>query len=284
MKEYKQLPEEFAKKTLQVVGDVPFFTSPEGECAKCGTLMSWVRLSNCTLTCCWRNSHGSVSICDSPQSSHDTSKSLVVSMQEAYDKLMQPLTKWISITGGEPSVQTDVFKLADYIEEADKRVKIETNGTIFLPCNASMIVCSPKLQSSEEGLKLLADEDYLQGDMNNFLKFDSIKSRAEFYKKALIRHQQGRYKPDVLKQMLDFYQERIQFKFVINCGQDLQEVNDNYVNKFNIPFDQVWLMPQAICAAHLDEKAEWVIEMCKQFGYNYSDRIHIRIWGDKVGV
>ena len=42
-------------------------------------------------------------------------------------------------------------------------------------------------------------------------------------------------------------------------------------------------MPQARKKDALIAKQEELIEVCKENGYNYSDRLHVRIYGDKKG-
>ena len=61
-------------------------------------------------------------------------------------------------------------------------------------------------------------------------------------------------------------------------------MQDDYINVLNIPNDNVYLMPQGICEEHLKAKAQFVVDLAKKYGYNYSDRLHIRIYGNKIGV
>ena len=43
-------------------------------------------------------------------------------------------------------------------------------------------------------------------------------------------------------------------------------------------------MPQGTKAESLKEKQIWLVEICKEYGFNYTDRLHIHMYGDKRGV
>jgi hypothetical protein len=46
----------------------------------------------------------------------------------------------------------------------------------------------------------------------------------------------------------------------------------------------VWLMPEGIVSEQLNERRVWLMELCEQEGYNFSDRLHILAYGDIRGV
>ena len=46
----------------------------------------------------------------------------------------------------------------------------------------------------------------------------------------------------------------------------------------------VLLMPEGTTREVLSERARWLVEVCKDFGYRYCPRLHIDIWGNKRGV
>jgi hypothetical protein len=48
--------------------------------------------------------------------------------------------------------------------------------------------------------------------------------------------------------------------------------------------EDVYLMPEGITEDDLRKKRLGVIEVCKEFKYNYTDRIHILVWGNKRGA
>lgn len=73
------------------------------------------------------------------------------------------------------------------------------------------------------------------------------------------------------------------FKFVIAEKNDLGEVLE-LLEKYAITPEKVWLMPEGASAAILAKRRKWLVEICKTYGFRYSDRLHVQIWGRKKGV
>ncbi|EAH6260588.1 7-carboxy-7-deazaguanine synthase QueE, partial [Campylobacter upsaliensis] len=48
--------------------------------------------------------------------------------------------------------------------------------------------------------------------------------------------------------------------------------------------NEVYCMPLGENEARLKKNALALVNFCLKNGYNYSDRTHIRLWGDKEGV
>ena len=279
----KQIPAEIANQKIILCKEEPFFLSPEGEGAMAGRLFSWMRVSACNLSCAWANSDGTVTLCDTPYTSHKPSTH-AVTVQQAFDTLTQYETKFISISGGEPFLSKSTLALVDILAEAGFQVKIETNGTIFHETKATLVSMSPKLSSSSSGLVRMSQPSYDKQDTNNFLKTENFERQSRVYSRLLERHESQRYNLPVMKKFLDFYGDRLIFKFVANDESDIQEILEKYVMPLNIKHDQVWLMPQGISSDQINEKSQWVIDQCKKYQWNYSDRIHIRVYGNKSGV
>src|SRR5690606_24288026 len=124
--------QELASKKIILVKEDPFFISPQGEGKYMGRLSAWMRTSTCNLRCAWDNGDGTVTLCDTAYSSHKPSRN-VITVQQAYDYLVNNNCPHVVITGGEPTNQLTVQSLVDYLEDAGKRVTIETNGTNFFP-------------------------------------------------------------------------------------------------------------------------------------------------------
>jgi len=284
---FSKLPEDLAKQKVILVHEDPFFESPQGEGSRTGRLSTWVRTSSCNLSSSWLNPNGQVTLCDTAYSSHKIERN-IKSIRQIFDKISSSNAPDCVVTGGEPTSQKPLMELIDYIEVSGKRVTVETNGTQFFESKATLISLSPKLHTSSLGLVKWGSGD-IQPDTDNFLDKlyrgvdrDKLKS---VYQQLATKHEANRYKPESFKKFMEYYgPERYQFKFVINSEQDLEEVIENYVVPLEIPNQNVWLMPQGCLAEQIQDKAEWVIEKCKQHGFNYSDRLHIRIWGNKTGV
>ena len=47
---------------------------------------------------------------------------------------------------------------------------------------------------------------------------------------------------------------------------------------------EVYCMPRGTDRRELESGAQFCVDFCLKNGYNYSDRLHIRIWGEKDGV
>jgi 7-carboxy-7-deazaguanine synthase len=71
------------------------------------------------------------------------------------------------------------------------------------------------------------------------------------------------------------------FKFVISSEQDLISMDDEYGF---LPNEQVMLMPAGDTIESLSKTRPMVVELCKKFGFRFSDRMHISIWDKKTGV
>jgi len=293
-----QLPEEIKNKKVILCKEDPFFLSPQGEGIFMGRLSAWVRTSSCNLRCSWLNPNGEVTLCDTAYTSHKPERNMTT-LQEIYDSIMNNKAPHVVITGGEPTIQKPLMNLIKYIEESGKRVTVETNGTNFVETDATLISMSPKLISSSSGLLHWSNSENIQQDTDNFLwklHFPEAKKRsdltneqlenlANIYKKNYEFHQKNRYNLESMKSIMEYYgPSRYQFKFVVNNEEDIKEIWDDYIHPLNIPIDNVWLMPQGISAKQLNSRAEWVVDKCKLYGFNYSDRIHIRIWGNRTGV
>ncbi len=73
------------------------------------------------------------------------------------------------------------------------------------------------------------------------------------------------------------------FKFVITRPQDIEEVEALRANH-GIPHERILLMPEGRTSAVLDLTAPALAEVCRDHGFRFCDRLHIRLWGDKRGV
>jgi len=281
-----RLPDNLACQTLLLVTEDPFFMAPQGEGKYMGQLSSWVRCTTCNLRCAWANPDDTVTLCDTAYSSHVPSYRRETA-QTVYDRLAAGPPAHVVITGGEPTRQPSLLQLIDPLEAAGKRVTVETNGTRFFDSAATLISLSPKTRSSGSGLERLSDPAADGSDTDGFLSSQILSGseRASRFAQQRDAHHQDRYRPEVLQQFLDSYgPQHVQFKFVAHREEDLIEIMDDYVTPLRIPPECVYLMPQGTTHAQLQERAAWVIEQCVTHGFNYSDRIHIRIYGNRPGV
>ena len=144
--------------------------------------------------------------------------------------------------------QKELTELTKILNQNEFFIEVETNCTLVptpeFDKNINQYNVSPKLSNSNNTLRL-------------------------------------REKPDAFK----FFSESVKstFKFVIETPEDLEEVNE-LVDKYKIESSKVYLMPQGTTGNQLNKKQIWLVEICKDLGYNYTDRLHIHIYGDKKGV
>jgi len=73
------------------------------------------------------------------------------------------------------------------------------------------------------------------------------------------------------------------FKFVLIEERDLNEILE-IVNRFDIPKEKVYLMPEGTDIEKLRERVKWLVDVCKQCKFNFSPRLQVDIWGNQRGV
>ena len=70
---------------------------------------------------------------------------------------------------------------------------------------------------------------------------------------------------------------------MVETEQDLVEIQQ-LQQEIKIPASVIVLMPQGISRDQIQDKQNWMVEICKQHGYRYSPRLQVDIWGDKRGT
>ncbi len=157
----------------------------------------------------------------------------------------------VILTGGEPLMQQRglvTLMVALRAQSADYRFETETNGTLLPSADFDVTIdqynVSPKLENSANSRKLR--------ERPMALRFFARSAKANF-------------------------------KFVIAAPADLAEVLD-LQERYQIAAEKIWLMPEGTHAMALAERRLWLVEVCKQYNFRYSDRLHVQIWGSKKGV
>jgi 7-carboxy-7-deazaguanine synthase len=221
------------------------FYSIQGEGILAGVPSVFVRTTGCNLRCTW---------CDTPYTSWKPEGYSVM-----WGQLLSEIRKhWcghVVITGGEPMILSDLPELSQKIKDIDQHITIETAGTVYQKVVCDLMSISPKLSNStpherEEG-------------------------------KFAAHHEELRYQPEVLKQLISEYD--YQLKFVISSVDDVREARD-IVREIGANREKVLLMPEGTSREVLSDRAKWLVDVCKDFGYRYCPRLHIDIWGNKRGV
>ena len=73
------------------------------------------------------------------------------------------------------------------------------------------------------------------------------------------------------------------WKFVVVGTGDVAEVL-RLAERFGIPREKILLMPEGVRREEILERSPWVWEECKRYGFRFSPRLHILLWGAKRGV
>ena len=73
------------------------------------------------------------------------------------------------------------------------------------------------------------------------------------------------------------------WKFVVVDAADVGEVL-RLAERFALPRERILLMPEGVRREEILDRSPWVIEECERYGFRYSPRLHILLWGARRGV
>lgn len=230
------------------------FKTLQGEGRYLGVPSYFIRSTGCNLRCAWKNKDGTVTICDTPYTSWKPEKGNELDIDKVMRELKHSKIEHIVITGGEPTIQKDIREVSNRFCDEGYNVTVETNGTVYHSgMSRAFMSISPKLQSSYAQVD--EKERQLHTINNNFL--DSVKSWMG--------------------------SNDYQLKFVVNHPKDIEEIG--YIQQgLDIPGSHIYLMPQGIAEEQFREKQEWLFRVCEQYGYTYTPRLHIDIFGNRRGI
>jgi 7-carboxy-7-deazaguanine synthase len=222
------------------------FYSIQGEGRLTGVPSVFIRTSGCNLRCVW---------CDTPYTSWNPNGKEMTLVEILHAIEGYPL-RHVVLTGGEPLLSHEIEELSAALKKAGAHVTIETAATIFKPVSCDLVSMSPKLSNSTPWQK-----------QNG--RFAAM-------------HEQHRLNYNVVQQFIDGYD--YQLKFVVDREQDFAEVHQVLDALKNVDTTRVLIMAQARNRRQLHEKSRWIVELCKKFGYGYSPRLHIELYGNRRGV
>ena len=158
------------------------FVSLQGEGPYIGIPMFFIRFTGCNLRCEW---------CDTQYAFYEGKE---MNIEEIIKEVKKSGRKWICLTGGEPLLQEEIYKLTDLLLE-EHNVIVETNGSILidqLPTEENMIVALDiKTPSSKmEKHMRLENLDYL--GPKDYVKFVIMDERDFQYAKKIINEREIR--------------------------------------------------------------------------------------------
>jgi len=237
------------------------YTCLQGEGKYIGIPHILLRVTGCRLRCQFANS-----FCDTPYASWkpEKGKYTLNDIVKFYED--NPHIKYTMITGGGPTIHPELLKeLCKIGKDYGHTITIETEGSEFVQTSADCISLSPKLSNSTP----------VPGTWMPF-------ANREVTEKDKEQHEKWRRNYEAMWELIHNHPD-YQLKPVISNEEDLKEVKD-LQKSLNIPNDKVWLMPEGLVEEELNKRRRWLMELCTEQGYNFTDRLHIIAYGDKRGV
>lgn len=158
-------------------------------------------------------------------------------------------------TGGEPTIpkhQTSIASFIKWFEENHNGIlynEIETNGTI-----------------------------YIQDELFN--RLDQINCSAKLSNSGMSEKQ--RINPESIRRIMEH--SNYSFKFVVSSEEDIKEFFDSYIIPFNIPKQNVCMMPGLDSQDGYHTSTRFILEMSKKYFIRGLSRLHISAWGSCTGV
>lgn len=255
---------------------LPIAGTIQGEGKTAGVPCLFIRTSGCNLRCAWEMEDGTVSICDTPYSSHNAVEFDEWEVSDVLETVKQNIgnMEHVVISGGEPTRQHEALaELTGGLIEMGLYVTIETNGTLFdenWADNVDLFSISPKLQDSiptVEKMKKLGME--IESD------------RA--IKQTLLRKN-----IQVLQRMIDHANDigsEFQLKFVITRPENVEEIKNDFLEHLTgwAPSD-IYLMPVGANPEELLKSSRMTAKIAIENGWNYTPRLQVDLFGNKPGV
>jgi len=167
-------------------------------------------------------------------------------------------TAHLVVTGGEPMLPARQKQLAAFCRWMDTEhsirpfVEVETNGTV--PPTDEF---DPWVNQYNVSMKL----------SNSGHTYDE-RVTADAVQAYIDRHNKT---------------QRAVFKFVVSREEDIPEIH-NLQSEYGIPDDMIHLMPAGMTQEELGETYRPVVELCKNEGWRFSQRLHVDVWNEKTGV
>jgi 7-carboxy-7-deazaguanine synthase len=248
---------------LAKLGDGPeIFHTIQGEGVSVGEPAVFIRASRCNLHCVWCDTDHTWNFEGTPWphekdavAGYAKHRKAEVTFEmdpiEAAERIMGFHCGRTVITGGEPLLQeADFLKMVLHIRERQHahQFEVETNGTR---------IPSPEFHDA-------VNQFNVSPKLSNASMPESLRLNGE---------------------ALGFFvrSPKAWFKFVVAEPADLSEIEDLRESN-GIPVSRILLMPEGRTSGELDKSAAWLADVCRERGYRFCDRLHIRIWGDKRGV
>lgn len=247
---------------LAKLGDgAEIFYTLQGEGISIGVPAIFVRLSLCNLHCIWCDTDHTWNFTGTPWKHEKDALPgyvkhrkeeviLEISVEEIASIVRSYPCRRVVLTGGEPLLQeAELISFMKKLREDGEEwfFEIETNGTILPSASflemISQMNISPKLSSTGMAETLRIHSKVLQ---------------------ALA------------------LSPKAWFKFVVQNEEQIEEVL-LLESLGNLDRNRIILMPEGRTIDRLNSSMHWLAERCRDLGFRFSDRLHVRLWGDQRG-
>lgn len=164
-----------------------------------------------------------------------------LSLAEIIDRISVYEASYCVLTGGEPMIAEGIHELAAELDRRGAHITVETNATA--PPNGircHLASLSPKLDAGA---------------------CEPVKAQAEIVEEWLVSYDS-------------------QFKFVIGERGGIELV-ERFLDRLPVTVapERIFLMPEGATLDELASRAPMVAELCRQYGYRYGQRLHLRLFG-----
>ena len=245
----------------------------QGEGPLAGIPHILIRTNGCPMRCQFKGS-----FCDTPFTSWNLEKEKDKNWAEELCKLYEnnPQITHTMISGGEPTANQNLLNSLTHEiwQRYSHKITIETAGYGFIPFVPNMVMSlSPKLHNSYPVVGSQTPWGTIVTEKDRLRHIKNSDQLSVVVSNLRVLGEQGSY----------------YIKYVVGDMIDLVSLED-WVEKistlynFNIPPSKIYLMPSGIDDADLAKKRKQIANYCISKGYNYSDRLHIIIYGNERGV
>lgn len=159
----------------------------------------------------------------------------------------------VVLTGGEPLLQREIGELTEALRAASFHITMETAGVLAPDFCCDLLSLSPKTSNSDpEG-------------------------------RWARRHRERRRLTAPMRELIGRFPE-FQLKFVVRCRQDLPEILETLEVLGVTQSWRVQLMAEGQTAAEHARRAPLVADLCREYGFRYTPRLHLSLFGGGRGV
>ncbi|MBB5350140.1 organic radical activating enzyme [Haloferula luteola] len=233
------------------------FHTLQGEGVSVGKAAVFVRTSRCNLHCRWCDTDYTWNFKGTPWEhdrgiKHDKAAcTFEISPASLVERLATYPCRHIVLTGGEPLLQQEeLLEAIRSLRQLDPEwtFEVETNGT-RIPDPAFEAVIS-------------------QFNVSPKLAHSGMDAALRIVPAALTHFARN---------------PKAWFKFVASSNADIEEI-EALAQAHQIPASRIVLMPEGRTSQDLDRHSAELAARVLEKGWRFSDRLHVRLWGDRRGV